>query len=232
MAKKKKKSKIDWFSRYEDSNKKNNKKHKDKKSDGKRKMYQEPKLKAVKPTIDRKEARAAQKAAKEPAKIAEAILDAKKKCNHCQEMLTVAEFNKKYPNRPHIAPLLNDYIAEFGEANVRVCSACFTPVVSRDVITTKDVKRAFLIVDGTLNHLMANTRLSKKEFKFVKKAVGRNVEASDTVVPMLSELREKEEKVRMNQPAKTSVGGPAPIGHNSSQTGSSGGLQLPEGATF
>lgn len=231
MAKKKKKSKLDWFTKYEAS-KKGNKKHKDKKSDGKHKMYQEPKLKAVKPTIDRKEARAAQKAAKEPAKIAEAILDAKKKCNHCQEMLTVSEFNKKYPNRPHIAPLLNDYVAEFGEANVRICSACFTPVVSRDIITPKDVKRSFLIVDGALNHLMANMRLSKKEFKFVKKAADKNIEASDTVVPMLDELRDKEEKVRMNQPAKTSVGGPAPIGHNTSQTGSSGGLQLPEGATF
>nr|DAS76679.1 MAG TPA: acetyl-coA carboxylase zinc finger domain protein [Caudoviricetes sp.] len=226
MAKKKKKNKIDWFSQYE-TGKKKDKKRKEKKSD-KHVMYNGPKLKAVKPTLDRKEVRAAQKAAKEPAKIADAIVSAKNKCNHCQEMLTVEEFAKKYPVSQHIAPMLNEYIAEFGEENVRVCGACFTPVVSRDVINPKEVKRSFLIVDGTLNHLMANMRMSKKELKFIKKSVIRTSEMTNTVVPMLEELREKEEAVRTNQPAKTAVGGPAPANHNTS----SGGLAIPEGVTF
>lgn len=233
----KKKNKVQsWLDRFDDDGKKKDKKKKKKNRDDRQMNVNGPKLKNVKPTLDRKEVREVHKAADKPVKLPKVIEEKREVCNHVQDVMSVAQFRNEFEDRQYLARNLDAYVKTFGENFVGICNGCFEVLLDRRLITVAEAQKAFLLIIGTMNHLMANYRMGKKELKNMKSSQEMMNDVMKTVLPMLKELREAEGAV--NETAKVSYGGATPVGNEASRTEvSSGdeerrGLEIPEGMSL
>lgn len=234
MSKKKKNKAAAWLSRFEDGGKKKGKNKKKNREDDDRVMNVAAgiKLKNVKPSLDKKDVRDVHRAAEKPIKLPKQIEEAREVCNHVQETYSVPAFNKEFEGRPYLAKNLDMYARMFGEENLGICKGCFEVMVDRKLITVDETQRAFLLILAAMNHLMANYRMKKKELKELKSSEQMIEEAMKTVVGMLKELRTAEKANEPTIVAKTSYGGPTPVGNEAAareETQQAVGLDIPEG---
>lgn len=231
----KKKNKVQsWLDRFDDDDKKKNKKKKKNKNRDDRQMnINGPKLKNVKPTLDRKDVREVHKAADKPIKLPKVIEEKREVCNHVQDVMSVAKFRNEFEDRQYLASNLDSYVKIFGENYVGICNGCFEVLLDRRLITIAETQRAFLLIIGAMNHLMANYRMGKKELKNMKSSQEMVNDVMKTVLPMLKELREAEGE--STETAKVSYGGATPVGNEASTAETAPtnderrGLEIPEG---
>ena len=127
---------------YSKSDKKSKKKGK------KVKGYEAPKLKTVKPTLDKADAKKSKKILLAPVEIPKEFIKNRTKCNHAGNMISVAEFKAMTPTYAAYTPMLDTIVELFGEENCSICKSCFDVLVGKDQISVSDVL-------GSINTLSA-----------------------------------------------------------------------------
>ena len=101
MSKKSKKNK--YFYTSKDIKKKNKK--------GKKiKGYEAPKLKSVKPTLDKSDAKKNKKILLAPVEIPKEFIKNRAKCNHAGQVISVAEFKAMTPTYAAYTPMLDTIV--------------------------------------------------------------------------------------------------------------------------
>ncbi|WP_300944082.1 hypothetical protein [uncultured Duncaniella sp.] len=170
MSKKKKgkKSKKSYYHEYQFGGKKDSKKS-GKKKGSKKSYYAEPKLKSVKPTLSKKDAKKNRKMLLAPVEIPEAFIKSRKSCNHVGDVLTVAEFKGMTPTYAAFTPMLDTMVGVFGEENVAVCAQCYDVLVNASAIDEAAFDKAIATLYAAANMAVSYNRMKPDEIKEIAK---------------------------------------------------------------
>lgn len=167
---KKKKNKKSYYSEYQFGGKGKSKKSSGKKKGGNKKSYYaEPKLKSVKPTLSKKDAKKNRKMLLAPVEIPEAFIKSRKSCNHVGDVLTVAQFKEMTPTYAAFTPMLDTMVNVFGEDNVAVCAQCYDVLVNAAAINEDDFDRAVAVLYAAANMAVSYNRMKGDEIKEIAK---------------------------------------------------------------
>lgn len=164
MSKKKKNKKKSYYD-YAFGGKKSSKKS------GKKSVYKSPekKLKSIKPSLDKKDAKENKKILLAPIDIPAKFMKNRNKCNHVGDTLTVAEFKKMTPNYAAFTPMLDTMVELYGEENVAICKKCYDVVVAADCIHEGDVSKAVATLYAAANMTVSFDRMKDDEIKDIAK---------------------------------------------------------------
>ena len=209
----KKKNKVEcWFGAHEGKKEKAPKiKNKDHDRDSSsysrtQSTWSRPKLLRVKPTLSDKDVKQSERIVEQIPKINKELLKNREECNHCQDVMSVAEFREK-PNS-YVTPLLDQYVEVFGEQNVALCKGCYEVLAKDSQIDLTKTNNAFILIMAAIDHLTANMRMDKKELHRMKEYKETQVKGLYEIIPMLRTLKEKQAEEQKNRPATVDAGGP------------------------
>lgn len=161
---------------------------KSKKSKGSKTVhYKDPKLKNMKSTLSKAEVKANRHTIEKPVKVPKDFMERRQKCNHAAGLLTVQEFKSMTTGWAAYTPAVDRMVAKYGEDNVRICRDCFDVLVSRDMVTTKDVEEALTTLYAACNVAVANRRMKKSEVKKIAE-LKEVIEDYQPVVKVLSRI--------------------------------------------
>lgn len=167
MSKKKKnKKKAKSYYDYAFAGKSKKEEKKSKKKDS---YYKDPKLKTVKASLDKKEAKANKKILRTPIDIPKEFIKNRMKCNHVAEPITVEEYKKMTPNYAAFTPMLDTMVEVFGEDNVAICSSCYDVLVDASQIKPADLKKAQAVLYAAANSTVSYKRMKSDEIKSIAK---------------------------------------------------------------
>lgn len=166
MAKKKKNKKKDF--KYFNSGKSSKKNKGGKKRSGKS-AYSRPKMKSVKPTLSKKEAKANKKVVIAPVDIPKDFRKNRLKCNHAADTISVESYKALTPNYAAYTPALERVVQQFGPEHVCICKDCFDVLVDRDCVGADDVYEALTTLYVACNVAVSNRRLKDDEVKAIAK---------------------------------------------------------------
>lgn len=161
---------------------------KDKKS--KKSSYDEPTMKTVKPSLNKKAAKAQKKDLQKPIKVSKEFKNRRNSCNHAGKLITVEEFKELTPTYAAYTPMLEQMVETFGVENVMVCRDCFDVVVRPACTTLEEVKKAVAVLYAASNTAVSSKRLKGKEierFNKIKDSLGD----WNFVVDTIGKLEEK-----------------------------------------
>lgn len=147
----------------------NDKKDKKGKKGKKIKGYEAPKLKTVKPNLDKSEAKKNTKILLAPVEIPKEFIKNRNKCNHAGKTITVAEFKAMTPTYAAYTPQLDSIVDLFGEDNVRVCKSCYDVLVTKNLVSVDDVLDSVAKLYAAANIVVANKRMKDDEVKDIAK---------------------------------------------------------------
>lgn len=168
MSKKKKSKKL-AYNAYQFGGSKKESKKGGKKAKNKRNPYPVPKMKTVKPTLDKKDAKKNRRTILAPIDIPEEFIKRRKKCNHVGEVMTPAEYKAMTPTYAAYTPMLDAMVAAFGEDNVAVCPRCFDVLVDASKITEADFDRALAVLYAAANCAVSYNRMKVDEIRDMAK---------------------------------------------------------------
>ena len=167
MSKKKKKKSKDL--KYFSSSKKSSKKSsKGKKRSGKS-AYGKPKMKSVKPTLTKKEAKANKKTVLAPVDVPKEFRKNRLKCNHAADTISVESYKNLTANYAAYTPALERVVAQFGLEHTCICKDCYDVLVDRDCVSPEDVFSALTTLYVACNIAVSNRRLKPDEVKAIDK---------------------------------------------------------------
>lgn len=167
MGKKKNKKAKKYYG-YDLSN--SSKKKSGKKSKGSKTVgYKPPKLKNLKPTLDKKEAKENRKIVMSPVDVPKAFVKNRQKCNHADGRMSVAEFKNMTPSWAAYTPALEGLIKKYGEDKVSICRQCYDALVVREAVTTSSVNDALMTLYAACNVAVSNHRMKDDEVKEIAK---------------------------------------------------------------
>lgn len=169
MAKKKKGKKKSYYYDYQFGSKGGKKKGSGKGKKSKKSYYAEPKLKSVKPTLTKKDAKKNRKMLLAPVEIPEAFLKSRKSCNHVGDVISVSKFKEMTPTYAAFTPMLDAMVNVFGEENVAVCAQCYDVLVNASALTEEDFDRAIAVLYACANTAVSYNRMKSDEIKDVAK---------------------------------------------------------------
>lgn len=150
---------------YETDSKKDTKKKKNKKS-----AYEAPKLKRVKATLDKDDAKQLKKIVVKPIDIDPKFSKKRAQCNHAvSEEMTPEQFKAMTPNYAAFTPMLDAAIDTFGEKNVGVCPRCFDVMVAAEQIDSDMMKTSIVTLYAAANMVLSHKRLKDDEIKDISK---------------------------------------------------------------
>lgn len=186
-----KKKKSKYYDKYDyNRKKKGNKKPGGKKGRGFGSAYEPPKLKSVKPSLEKKEAKENKRIVLAPVDIPAKFIKNRRKCNHAGDLLTPTQFKALTPNYAAYTPMLEKAIAEFGEENVMVCKSCYDVLVNTTKFDSGDIATAITTLYAAANAVVSHQRMKTDEIKAVAKL--RDALADwHTVLSTYTELEEK-----------------------------------------
>lgn len=191
MSKKKKKNKK---LKYFGSEKKQKKNSKGKKRSGKS-AYGKPKMKSVKPTLSKKEAKENKKIVMAPVDVPKEFRKNRLKCNHAADTITVDRYKALTPSWAAYTPALERMVEQFGPEHVCVCKDCYDILVDRDCVSAEDVYTALTTLYAACNIAVSNRRLKDDEVK----AIAKLKEVLNDFAPVLDILGKiAEEEGRMD----------------------------------
>ena len=159
MGKKHKKS---YYSDFYRGGKDSKKSKKNKKA---KKLYDEPKLKTVSPSLSKKEAKENRKIVLRPVDVDKEFIKNRRKCNHAGKLISVAEYKSMTPNWAAYTPMLDAIVKHYGEDNVMICKACFDVIVDTNLITADDIAEAQAVLYAANNAVVSHTRMKSDEIK-------------------------------------------------------------------
>lgn len=142
---------------------------KSKKNKKKSKAYDTPKLKTVKPTLDKSDAKKNTKILLAPVEIPKEFIKNRNKCNHAGKTISVADFKAMTPTYAAYTPQLDAIVDIFGEDKVCVCKSCYDVMVDVDQINDSDVLKAISVLYAAANIVVANKRMKDDEIKDIAK---------------------------------------------------------------
>lgn len=195
MSKKSKKN--SYYSMFESK--------KTKKKGKKTKAYEAPKLKSVKPSLDKDDAKKSKKILLAPVEIPKEFTKNRIKCNHAGDVISVAEFKAMTPTYAAYTPMLDSIVAMFGEENCFVCKRCFDILVGKDQISVSDVIGSINTLYAAANVVVANKRMKDDEIKDIAK-VKNDLEDWMKIADLLGEITEKSSPVVDVDAPTTSTG--------------------------
>ena len=140
-----------------------------KKSKKSKKGSSGPKLKVVRPTVDRKDIKRARKIILAPVEIPKEFTEVRRKCNHADKLITPAEFRAMTPSYSAFTPMLDFACRVYGEDNVYVCKCCYDVIVKPELITVDDVDNAILTLYMAANKAVSLRRMKDDEVKAINK---------------------------------------------------------------
>lgn len=184
---KKSKKKNKYFYTSKDIKKKNKK--------GKKiKGYEAPKLKSVKPTLDKSDAKKNKKILLAPVEIPKEFIKNRAKCNHAGQVISVAEFKAMTPTYAAYTPMLDTIVELFGEENCSICKSCFDVLIDKKQISVSDVLGSINTLYAAANMVVANKRMKDDEVKDIAK-IKNDLEDWLKVADLLAEIKENESPV-------------------------------------
>ncbi len=169
MSKKKKGKKLAYAEYQFGAGGKKAAKKSGKKSKGKRNAYAAPKLKSVKPTLDKKDAKKNRRMILAPIDIPEEFIKRRKRCNHVGDVMTPAEFKAMTPTYAAFTPMLDTMVDVFGEDNVAVCPRCFDVLVDASKITEGEFDHALAVLYAAANCAVSYNRMKVDEIRDLAK---------------------------------------------------------------
>ena len=128
-----------------------------------------PKLKTVRPTVDRKDIKRARKIILAPVDIPKEFTKIREKCNHADELITPAEFRDMTPSYSAFTPMLDLACRVYGEENIHVCKCCYDIVLKPDLVTVDDVDTAVLTLYMAANKAVSLRRMKDDEVEAINK---------------------------------------------------------------
>lgn len=158
---------------FKSSKKKSGKKSK--KSDGWKKngkYYDKPKLKSVRPTLDKKEVKKNKKTVLNPVEVPKDFRKNRLKCNHAGRIMSVSEYRNMTPTYAAYTPALERMVQLYGEENCCICRDCYDVLVKRREVTKDAVNDALTTLYAACNVAVANKRLKDDEVKEIAKLKG------------------------------------------------------------
>lgn len=170
---KKKKSKKKYYGSYGyitgGSKKANKKSGKKGKKDKSYEPYEAPRLKTVKPSLDKRDAKENKKIIMTPIDIPGKFAKNRHKCNHAGELITPAQFRALTPNYAAYTPWLERAVTEYGEDNVRVCKSCYDVICDTAKISAGDIETALVVLYAAANAVVSHRRMKTDEIKEIAK---------------------------------------------------------------
>lgn len=160
------------------------------KKKGKKSAYDEPKLKSVKPTLDKKDAKESKKILLEPVDVPKEFMKNRNKCNHAGSIITPKEFKDMTPTYAAFTPMLDNMIAVFGEENVGVCKMCYDVLADVSKISTNDIIHALCILYAAANAVVSHKRFKTDEVKEIAK-IKDDLSDWNNIVEMFEKLEDK-----------------------------------------
>lgn len=161
MSKKKKNKK--YYEIFGDKKTKKDKKSK------KVKGYEKPRLKTVKPNLDKSDAKKNTKILLAPVEIPKEFIKNRNKCNHAGKTISVAEFKAMTPTYAAYTPQLDAIVDLFGEENVKICKSCYDVLVTKNLVSVSDVLDSVSKLYAAANIVVANKRMKDDEVKDIAK---------------------------------------------------------------
>lgn len=131
--------------------------------------YGKPRMKAVKPSLTKKEAKANKKVVVSPVDVPKAFTKSRMKCNHAADTISVEAYKALTPSYAAYTPALERMVAQFGEDNVCVCKDCYDVLVNADCVSVEDVNQALNTLYAACNVAVAHRRLKEDEIKEISK---------------------------------------------------------------
>lgn len=169
MSKKKHKKNKSYYDYYYGDKKGGKKKDKEKSGKKDKSYYKAPKMKMVKPTLDKKEAKESKKILMAPIDIPKAFVKNRNKCNHADGLISVAEFKNMTPTYGAFTPMLDAAIEVFGEENLHICKYCYDVVVNPECLSEDRVKESLVILYMAANAVVSRKRMKPDEVKDIAK---------------------------------------------------------------
>ena len=124
----------------------------------KKSAYGKPKMKNVKPTLTKKEAKANKKTVLAPVDVPKEFRKNRLKCNHAADTISVESYKNLTANYAAYTPALERVVAQFGLEHTCICKDCYDVLVDRDCVSPEDVFSA-----------LTNRRLKPDEVKAIAK---------------------------------------------------------------
>lgn len=196
MSKNKKNKKNSWKYFGGEYDKKKSKKGKK----NKRSVYDKPKMKTVKPTLSKKDAKANKKVVLSPVEVPKEFRKNRLKCNHAVRMITPEAYRNMTPTYAAYTPALERVVEKYGKDHVHVCKDCYDVLVDRNMITSDEVYDAMTTLYVACNVAVANKRLKDDEVKAIAK-LKDVVEDFRPVLDILEKI--EEEGTESAQPTNT-----------------------------
>jgi len=166
MSKKKKKNK--GFKYFGSDSKKKKSGSKSKKRSGKS-AYGKPKMKSVKPTLSKKEAKANKKVVISPVDVPKEFRKNRLKCNHAADTITIESYKNLTPSYAAYTPALERVVEQFGAEHTCICKDCFDVLADRTCVSPEDVYQALTTLYVACNIAVSNRRLKDDEVKSIAK---------------------------------------------------------------
>ena len=157
---------------------------------GKKSAYDEPTLKSVKPTLDKKDAKESKKILLEPVNVPKEFLKNRNKCNHAGHIITPKEFKDMTPTYAAFTPMLDNMIAVFGEENVGVCKSCYDVLADVSKISSDDIIHALCVLYAAANAVVSHKRFKTDEVKEIAK-IKEDLGDWNNIVEMFEKLEDK-----------------------------------------
>lgn len=145
------------------------KKKESKKSKKKDVYYEAPKLKSVKPSLEKKDIKEQRKIILAPVEIPKEFKKNRCKCNHAGDLMTVAEFKAMTPSYGAYTPMLDTAIQLFGEDNLAICASCYDVLINPGKVGTVELQQAIAMMYLTANVVLSRYRLKDDEIKKISK---------------------------------------------------------------
>lgn len=189
MGKKSRKAKQKKYYDYDLSN---SGRRKGKKSKGSKTVaYKAPKLGNLKPTLDKKEAKANRKIVMSPVDVPKEFTKSRLRCNHAGGTISVEEFKQLTPSYAAYTPAMERVITKFGADKVAICRQCYDVLVERDCIDTEKVYDALTTLYAACNVAVSNKRMKDDEVKKISK-LKEVLEDYQPVLDTLAKIAEDE----------------------------------------
>lgn len=191
MGKKSRKAKQKKYYSYDLSGRRKN----SKKSKGSKTVaYKAPKLGNLKPTLDKKEAKANRKIVMSPVEVPKEFIKNRLRCNHAGGTISIEEFKQLTPSYAAYTPVIERMVAKYGADNVSICRQCYDVVVSRDQVDTAKVNDALTVLYAACNVAVSNKRMKDDEVKKIAK-LKEVLEDFNPVLETLTKIAEDEKEL-------------------------------------